>query len=94
MTEIWNTVAQVAHDALQDVDPVRAVATLAVGYAVFKLVHLAVTAPVIPPSVWVPLEPGENYTAIYGDACGFVNVVLWLFGKNILLYVFIVHDYS
>lgn len=57
--EIWNTATQMATEAVGSVDPVRAVAALAVGYAVLKLVHLAATAPSIPPSVWVPLEPGE-----------------------------------
>lgn len=39
-------------------DPVRLVATLAVGYAAMKLLGL-MTSPYIP-RVWVPLEPGER----------------------------------
>lgn len=59
-TEMWNAAAQAAKDVAEEVDPIRAVAALAVGYAVFKLVHLVATAPSIPQSVWVPLEPGEK----------------------------------
>lgn len=55
---MWNTASQAAGDMLDGVDPVQAVATLAVIYAAFKLVHLIATSPVIP-SVWVPLEAGE-----------------------------------
>lgn len=58
--EMWDKAAQAAKDAVEDVDPIRAVAALAVGYAVFKLVHLVATSPSIPKSVWVPLEPGER----------------------------------
>ena len=52
--------AEAAREALEGVDPIRAVATLAVCYAMLKLVHLVVTAPAIPTSLWVPLEPGET----------------------------------
>lgn len=57
-THMWNTAVAVVNDALQDVDPVKVVASLAVGYAAFKLFHMAVMAPTIP-SIWVPLKPGE-----------------------------------
>lgn len=73
-TEMWNTAAQLAKDAVEDVDPVRAVAALVVGYAVFKLVHLVATAPSIPQSVWVPLEPGERQPCLPLSA---VVVVGW-----------------
>ena len=57
-THMWNTAFQGVGDMLDGVDPLQAVATLAVIYAAVKLVHLVATSPVIP-SVWVPLEPGE-----------------------------------
>lgn len=56
LTEMWNK----ALLAMQDVEPTEALLALAAGYVVFKLVHLVVTSPSIPKSVWVPLEPGER----------------------------------
>lgn len=62
---MWNTGAvSMAIDALHDVDPIKAVATLAVVYAAYKLVRYFATAPVIP-TVWVPLEPGELFELQY-----------------------------
>lgn len=61
-TEMWNTAARVATDVVDDVDPVRALAALVVGYAVLKLVRLVATSPSIPKSVWVPFEPGACET--------------------------------
>lgn len=58
--EMRSAAAEAAREALEGVDPIRAVATLAVCYAMLKLVHLVVTAPAIPTSLWVPLEPGET----------------------------------
>eukprot|EP00904_Undaria_pinnatifida_P006431 jgi/Undpi1/2918/HiC_scaffold_14.g06295.m1 len=72
---MWNTASQqVLRDMLDGVDPVQAVATLAVLYAAYKLLHLVVTSPVIP-SVWVPLEPAES-AASYptGPSCGGMEI--------------------
>lgn len=64
---MWNTAAEVTKDALDDVDIVKLVATLAVCYAVFQLVRHVVTAPVIP-AVWVPLQPGKLLDLFECDA--------------------------
>lgn len=60
--EMWNKVLLTVQGAVGDVEPTEALLALAVGYAFFKLVHLVVTSPSIPKSVWVPLEPGETTT--------------------------------
>ncbi|CAB1116703.1 ALDH [Ectocarpus sp. CCAP 1310/34] len=68
--EMRSAAAEAAREALEGFDPIRTVAALAVCYAVLKLVHLVVTAPAIPTSVWVPLEPAESAAeCLSGPSC-------------------------
>ena len=68
-SEMWNKVLLTVQGAVGDVEPTEALLALVVGYAFFKLVHLVVTSPSIPKSVWVPLEPGETTTVVEQNYC-------------------------
>lgn len=70
---------------LDGVDPVQALATLAVIYAAFKLVHYVATSPVIP-SVWVPLEAGEFLKIL-----PFIYLYVWVCRLFLLLLLCSLH---